>query len=226
MAYRKTSFTPNEWYHCYTRSIDSQKTFRSRADYERFQEALYLCNGTVAIERGAIYQPSHADFFTMDRGEPIVAVGAYCLMPNHFHLLLQEATDGGISRFMQRLGTSFSKYFNIKYDRVGNVFIKPFRSKHIRDDRYLKRAFQYIHLNPAELTEPKWKTGEIRNSQTLKHFVQTYEYSSLPDYSGVRRNEGFLLDKKMKEVFDDTPSLKEMLADATAYYASLEASLR
>ena len=82
---------------------------------------------------------------------------AYCLMPNHFHLLLQDAlpAGGGISKFMQKVGTAYTMYFNASRERAGNLFVKPFRSKHVSDDRYFKRVAQYIHFNPIELMEPE-----------------------------------------------------------------------
>jgi len=221
MAYRSTPFAPEEWYHCYTRSIDKRSVFQGQRDYERFLETLYLSNSTVSVRRHDLYDPSHEDFFLVDRGNPLVTVGAYCIMPNHFHLLLKEITNGGISKFMHRVGTSFTKYFNLKYDHVGNIFIKPFRSKHIKDDRYLKRIIQYIHLNPAELFETGWKTGKVRNISLLERRLRAYQYSSLIDYCGDTRPQKAILNKKILKLFEDLPPLANVLEDATAYYKEL-----
>ena len=221
MAYRHTPFAPGEWYHCYTRSIDGRPVFKSRTDYQRFQQGLYMCNGTVTTERGTLYKPVHADFFTIERGKPLVAVGAYCLMPTHFHLLIKENSEGGISKFMQRIGTGFTNYFNVKHHHIGNVFIKPFRSKHIKDDRYFKRVAQYIHLNPAELCEPNWKLGEVRNIRTLKNFVEKYEYSSLQDRLKTGRVESAIINNSDKDLFRDMPPLVEVLSEAATYYQEL-----
>lgn len=220
MAYRRVPFAPNEWFHCYTRSIDKKSVFEDSADYERFLEALYVSNGTTMIRRNDLYRPTHADFFQLERGEPLVAIAAYCLMPNHFHLLIKEISEGGVSKFMHRVGTSFTKYFNIKHERVGNVFIKPFRSKHINDDRYHKRVAQYIHLNPAELFDPGWKSGKVRNIDLLKKRLEQYRYSSLPDYCGIARPENTILDACSKELLMDLP-LAELVDEAAAYYAGL-----
>ena len=221
MAYRQTVFALGEWYHCYTRSIDRKTVFETSRDYERFLQALYVSNSVTPFQRSALYNPSHADFFTIDRGEPLVGIGAYWLMPNHFHLLLQEKSEGGISKFMQKIGTGFSMYVNAKHARVGNVFIKPFRSKHIVDDRYLRRVVQYIHLNPIELFEPKWKSGEAGQTWSLKQKLEEYRYGSLPDYYGAQRIEKRILDSDALQLLGDVPPLKEVLDEAAAYYAEL-----
>ena len=221
MAYRLTPFVPGEWYHCYTRSIDKGAVFRESKDYERFLETIYLCNGSEQVRRHDLRDPSHADFFQVNRGEPLVAIGAYCLMPNHFHLLIKEESEKGISKFMHRVGTSFTKYFNIKNDRVGNVFIKPFRSKHIHDHLYFKKVAQYIHLNPAEIYESGWKSGNIRNMDLLKKQLERYTYSSLADYRGIKRIENLILDQNSKELFESLPPLEEIVDEAAAYYKEL-----
>lgn len=190
-------------------------------DYNRFLEALFLSNDVKPVERSNLYHPSHSDFFELKRQHPIVAVGAYSLMPNHFHILLQELTEGGITSFMRKLGTSFAMYFNIKYEHVGNVFIKPFRSKHITDDRYLKQVAQYIHFNAAEIFEPEWKSGKIQNMQNLERQLKTYQYSSLFDYSGGKRPESKILNQKTKKLLKKTRSLESVIHEAAVYYANL-----
>ena len=221
---RKTNFAPNEWYHCYTRSIDKRPVFITPQDYNRFLEAMYLSNNTRPIERSGLYRPSHTDFFELERHHPIVVIGAYSIMPNHFHILLKELTEGGVVKFMRKLGTSFAMYFNIKYEHVGNVFIKPFRSKHIEDDRYLKRVVQYIHLNAAELFEPEWKDGKVRSMSGLERNLRAYEYSSFFDYCGRKRPENSILDLSTKTLFDDLLPFQNILEEAAAYYQDLSIS--
>lgn len=221
MAYRREEFAQDEWYHCYTRSIDKKVVFETGRDYERFLQALYVCNGTRTIRRGSMYNPSHGRLLSLPRGNPLVSIGAYCLMPNHFHLLLREITDRGISTFMQKVGTSFSMYFNVKRQHVGNVFVKPFRSKRIDDDAYLQHVVQYIHFNPAELFEREWKSGYVRNMRLLEQKLKTYRYSSLPDYEGTRRPENSILDTDAMSMFDKRPALRDTLIKAAEYYADL-----
>ena len=122
---------------------------------------------------------------------------------------------------MQKVGTSFSMYFNVKRQHVGNVFIKPFRSKRIDDDAYLRHVVQYIHLNPAELFERDWKSGHVRNMRSLEQNLKTYRYSSLPDYEGTKRLENSILDTEAMSMFDKRPALRDTLIEAAEYYADL-----
>lgn len=221
MAYRRTPLALHEWYHCYSRGVDKRITFKKEDDYQRFEQLLYLANDTQSIDRNLFPHTTHERIFERARKKPIVRIAAYCLMPNHFHLLLQEIRAHGISSFMQKLGTGYAMYFNNKNDRIGNLFVKPFRSKHISKDRYLKHVVQYIHLNPAELFESNWKRGEVQNMRELERHLCTYPHSSLIDYINQQRSLSAIIDKKAFELFADLPPLKNVLAEAAAYYREL-----
>ena len=223
MGYRREPLAPGEWYHCYTRGIDKRKTFENGRDYKRFIEAMYLSNSTSLIDRGTFQHKTHQDILAIDRKRPLVAVGAYALMGNHFHLLLKEIEEDGITKFMQRVGTSYTMYFNIKYERIGSLFVKPFRSKHVHSDRYLQRIVQYIHLNPIEIFEPKWKEGISGNAGGLIKKLKEYPYSSLPDYLGLERPQGILLawDEINNLLYTQMPPLKTLLSEMQEYYESI-----
>ena len=145
MSYRRIPFAPDEYYHCYTRGIDGRMTFQDKQDCERFQEYLYLCNDISPFDRSNFLKLAHNAIFERPRRGELVAIGFYSLMPNHFHIGLQEKEEGGTSKFLQKLGTSYSMYFNAKHDRVGGLFIGPCRSRHIANDRYFNRG----RLNPS-----------------------------------------------------------------------------
>jgi|SRR3989338_6038752 len=218
MSQRPIVFSDDEWYHCYTRSIDGRPVFKDADDYDRFLEAMYLCNGNRRLLRGALFRPSHEHLLSLKRGSPLVAIGAYCLMPNHFHLLLKQVAEKGISTFMQKMGTSFAMYYNGKYRHVGNVFIKPFRAKHIEKDDYFQRVAHYIHLNPVELFEPKWKKGEVRDMKSLRRKMKAYRYSSLIDLQGSKRVENVIVDQSIVRMLESPPIIRSMLDEAVAYY--------
>jgi len=123
---------------------------------------------------------------------------------------------------MQKLGTSFSMYFNNKHKRIGNVFIKPFRAKHITNDRYLRRIRQYIHLNAAELFEPGWKQGKVFNLANLEKRLQEYRYTSIPDYyQSHPRAERNILDYNALAFLHEAPVLSSVLEEAREYYRNL-----
>jgi putative transposase len=217
----RVPFAPEEWYHCYSRGVDKRIVFEDKNDYERFLQLLYLLNSKDTVHRSDFKKTSTPEVLLVPRGEPVVAIGAYCLMPNHFHLLLKESTSGGISQFMRKLGIAYAMYFNIKNNRVGNLFVKPFRSRHIPDDRYFKRVVQYIHLNAVELFEPALKRGVVRNPKSLEKKLQQYRYSSMPDYYGAKRLEEIILSPEVKEFFEDLPSIGQLIFESVEYYQSM-----
>ena len=194
MAYRRTPLALGETYHCYSRGIDRRITFQDEADYERFLQALYICNDVASFSQKHLSEIDYRTVLNLDRGKPLVSIIAYCLMPNHYHLVLREVTEGGITRFMHKVGTMYTMYFNAKNERIGGLFVKPFRSKHIDDDSYLQRLVPYVHLNPAELFEPGWKDGRVVDRPGLSTKLKNYRYSSLPEYDGSQRLESRILD--------------------------------
>ncbi|OGI71438.1 hypothetical protein A3B84_02680 [Candidatus Nomurabacteria bacterium RIFCSPHIGHO2_02_FULL_35_13] len=144
---------------------------------------LYLTNSDKTVEfRNNSSKNSLDKIFKQDRGKQLVAIGAYCLMPNHFHLLITPLVDGGISKFMLKLQTGYSMYFNKKNERVGALFQGVFQSQHINKDKYLRYIYAYIHLNPAKLKNPSWKTQPKSFLNQLKKFIAEYPYSSLQEY--------------------------------------------
>ncbi len=122
---------------------------------------------------------------------------------------------------MQKLGTSFSMYYNVKYEHIGNVFIKPFRAKHVGKDDYFQRVVQYIHLNPAELFEPKWKEGIVGNKNKLAKQLGNYRYSSLADYLGTRRVENAIIVASTADLFETALSLDSLIYEAAEYYREI-----
>ena len=150
MATRKISFVIGEYYHLYTRGTEKRIIFLDADDYEYFIFLMYMCNTEKPIRIKALGE----DF---DRGETIVDIGSYCLMPNHIHILVYEKIEKGISIYMLKLLTAYSMYFNLKYKRTGRLYESTFKSSHAGDDRYLKYLYAYIHLNPAKLIEKNWK---------------------------------------------------------------------
>ena len=175
MALRKVSFVPGEYYHLYNRGTEKRIIFINKDDYQYFLYLMYVCNTTKSIELRKIGK-------NFDRGETIVDMGAYCLMPNHFHILVHEKKMGGISKFMLKLMTSYSMYFNKKYKRTGKLYEGVFKSSHIDKDIYFKYLYSYIHLNPAKLIDKNWKENKNRDTTILLNYIFSYPYSSLKEY--------------------------------------------
>ena len=106
---RRITFAEGEYYHVYNRGVERREIFSTPADHWRFQRLLFLSNGTAPYIFREIQKKKFSD---IERQKPLVAIGAYCLMPNHFHILVKEITDNGISMFMEKLATGYSMYFN------------------------------------------------------------------------------------------------------------------
>jgi len=218
---RKIQFSLNEWFHCYNRGIDKRIIFNTDEDRERFLQLLYLSNSTQDIQRSSLNTQLTKDVIAIQRKKQIVSIGAYCLMSNHYHLLLKEITKGGITHFMRKLGTAYTMYFNKKYKRTGNLMTKPFRSRHVNDDRYFQRVVDYIHCNPAELIEFEWKNGTVHNIDNLEKKLLKYRYSSFPDYNRIKRDTRAIISGDGFDVYRSrTP--REILEDAKEYYAEIK----
>jgi len=136
------------------------------------------------------------DPYLWERGKQLIFIGAYCLMPNHFHVLVTENKEGGISKFMQKLSTAYVMYYNQKYKRTGGLFEGKFKSEHLNTDIYLKYIFSYIHLNPVKIFQKGWKENSIKNKKGILNYLGNYRYSSYPDYVGITRKQNSILSRK------------------------------
>ena len=216
-------FEVGEWYHCFNRGVDKRCVFQSPSDYERFLALMYVCNGennNPVSDRRDTRLVSILNDEHLERGTPLVEIGAYALMPSHPHFVFREIREGGIPAFMRKLFTGYTMYFNKKYNRSGALFAGAFKSKHIHDDLYLKRVVAYVLLNPAELFEPKWKQG-LANIKELEEKLLSYPYASSGDFFGKERLEGKIANFPIAEFYDKLPTLLEVLEDAKAYYAEI-----
>ncbi|MCX6752252.1 MAG: transposase [Candidatus Nomurabacteria bacterium] len=175
MTLRKQVFAPGEYYHLYNRGTEKRTIFLDEQDHKHFLFLMYICNTAKSIELRNIGE-------NFDRGETIIDIGTYCLMPNHFHILVHEKIEHGISKYMLKLMTSYSMYFNKKYERTGKLYESVFKSIHANSDNYLKYLYSYIHLNPAKLIDKNWKENKNRNVANLLKYVFSYSYSSLKEY--------------------------------------------
>ena len=191
MAQRGT-FIPGEYYHLYNRGTEKRDIFTRTEDYKRFLALLYLCNGTIPVDL-KLQGRTLYEVANVTKGEPIIDICAYVLMPNHFHIYVREKTVGGISAFMRKLGTGYTMYFNVLYERSGALFQGKFKSRHIRKENYAHYLFAYMHLNPVKLIEPKWKETGIVDVKRAEHYIRQYPYSSFPDFAGEQRPEKIIL---------------------------------
>jgi len=199
MPRRKVPFVPGEYYHIYNRGNSKQIIFFDEKDYERFTKCLYLCNSQKNFNFRDDIVDLKIDSFDFDRGTPIVSIGTWTLMPNHFHLYLTfspcpgQGEKNNISDFMHRLSLAYVGYLNRKYKRTGSLFEGPFKAVHVKNDNQARYLFSYHHLNPVKLIQPKWKEEGIKNTKKTLEFLKNYKWSSYLDYKGVKRPEGKII---------------------------------
>ena len=212
---RKTPFAEGEHYHIYSRGVEKRKTFLSARDYQRFVALLYIMNQNAPFRMENFLrdkQKSLKNIFNEKREKTLVSILSYCLMPNHFHLILYEHTESGISKFMGKLLTAYSMYFNLKYERSGPLFTHPFRSEHIDNEPQYMYIFSYVHLNPLSIHDNHWKKNGVKNKKAAEKFLSNYQYSSYLDFLKEQRVESNILD------FSKIPKyIKQMKLDIKTY---------
>ncbi|MFA6601405.1 MAG: transposase [Candidatus Paceibacterota bacterium] len=175
------------YHHIYNRGAHRSLVFLDNTDYLRMIKLLYLANQPQPFHLREI---GEKNVFQVLRTETHVNIVAYCLMPNHIHIAVNAKTDleldPGITKFMHKLCTGYSMYFNKKYNHSGTVWEGPYKEKIGNDDdEYMRTLISYIHLNPYGIKEPSM-TREARKEHPKEAFIYSinYEYSSLQDYLG------------------------------------------
>ena len=155
MTTRKVPFENGEFYHVYNRGVDKRVVFEDLSDSRRFLRSMVAFNdeypaGSLFLY-DRLYNNSGSTATTLkveeEARKPLVNIVAYCLNPNHFHLLLEQASDGGVSEFMRRVSGGYTWYFNNKYGRTGSLFQGRFKSVHVESNEYLLHVSIYVNLN-------------------------------------------------------------------------------
>jgi len=178
---RLIRIAPGEHYHIFNRAVNKQIIFHDISDYFRFLFLILYLQSPIIFQQLGRKVKEFVQSRALDSGEEDkiikkrrVELVAFCIMPNHFHLIVKELEEGGITAYMQRGLTAYSKYYNTKYDKSGHVFQGPYKVVHITDNRQLLYLSAYIHRNPREIV--KWFRKEDQ-----------YQWSSYQDFIGENR---------------------------------------
>lgn len=177
--------------HTLNRGVDKRKIFLDNQDHFRFVHDLFEFNDQNQV---------NTTFYTFKKSNDIacrnieerkprkllVDIHAFCLMPNHYHLMLTPRVEQGISRFMKKLNMGYAKYFNKKYKRSGALFEGRFKSVAIKNERHFIHLPFYIHFNPLDLVTPEWRSRKMRDYKKAIAFLENYRWSSFPDYVGKK----------------------------------------
>lgn len=192
-----------QFYHIYNRGVEKRRIFENRRTYTRFLQAAsyYQLKGP---------KPKFSNFikyklFEPDPNEKIVDIICYCLMPNHFHFLIKQLKEGGVSEFISKLINSYTKYYNIKFDRVGPLLQGQFKAVLIESDEQLIHVSRYIHLNPV--------------SSFLVKKPEDYEWSSYNEYLN---GKGICAKNEILNFFKSAKDYKKFVDDQINYAQKLE----
>lgn len=182
---RKTIFIPKEYYHVYNRVILNTPAFQDYANANKLHLAFLLANSTKSGEAFLHLKNNKRSGLEeaikiAKSGKRIVNILCYSIMPDHYHLLLQEIKEKGISNFLHKSNVSIAKYINIKSDRRGPLFENRFQAKHIKTNEYLLHLSVYIHLNPLDfLVNKGWRKHQLKNWKEGKQKLLNYPWMSL-----------------------------------------------
>ncbi len=162
---RKEVFANGEYYHVYNRGVDKRKIFYHAGQYVRFINTV-----TNLLDTGSATESNSIKDTSLALSKKLSFI-CYCLMPNHYHFILKQKMDNGISEFMHKLNTSYTKYFNISSKRSGRLFEYTFKARHIESENILLHISRYIHLNPL--------IADITNN------LRNYKWSSYPYFINI-----------------------------------------
>lgn len=182
-------FTPvkKELYHVFNRGTEKRNIFISQKDYQRFIVNLIMFN-TQKFPLANISRYNLESAYQKTPSDPLVKIHAFSLLPNHFHLIIEQMENNGLSRFLHRIEMGYSRYFNKLYSRTGNLFQGAYRISHVNNDSYRLYLPLYIHLNPLDLlnSEKSWKEKGVSNKEKAIDFLKNYPWSSLGEYLKIR----------------------------------------
>lgn len=214
MAARKTILATNEIYHVYNRGVEKRPLFLNRKDYSRFKELINYYRFTDCPLKYSYFklmsQEDKAYLFheLETKSQRFLEIFAFCLMPNHFHFLMQQKKDNGISKFMAKIANGYSHYFNTKNKRLGHLFQGNFSAVRIETDEQLVHVSRYIHLNPVTSYLIAFKD------------LENYDYSSFPEY--ISEKKSFVNTQVVLSYFKDSREYKEFVKDQVDYARQLD----
>ncbi len=214
---RKFAPAKGELYHVFNRGTEKRNIFLKKSDYERFVVNLIFFNSKQESARNVSrYNIEFASNKIPD--DPVVKIHAFSLLPNHFHLMIEQLVENGIAKFIHRIQMGYSHYFNKLYSRNGNLFQGAYKIVHVNNDAYRLYLPLYIHLNALELldTERNWKEQGIKNKINAIGFLRNYQWSSLGEYLEIQSFPFVshdILDELYKSPKEWEMSLKEWLPE-------------
>ena len=185
-------------FHILNRGVEKRNIFLNKEDYFRFIYNLYDFNDknitlmSYRNRRSAMRKPKKSK---KSKDNQLVDILCWCLMPNHYHILVQEKLDGGASMFSKKISSGYTQYFNLKNKRSGVLFQGKSKIIQVKKDEHFMYLPYYIFSNPIKLIEKNWKESGIQNLGRVKKFLENYKWSSY--LSVIKENDfSFIISKK------------------------------
>ena len=206
---RKIPLATDKIYYIFTRSIDKNVVFKEDVDYIRFIESIkYYIYEKLPFNFAAYFRLKDKDDFIskydLNNRNVVVDIIAYCIMPTHIHLVLNQLIDNGIFLFLRKLLNSYTRYYNIKYNRVGPLWEGRFKSVLVDSNEQLLHLTRYVHLNPTT-------AGIVENPEDWP-YSSYLEYLNKSDDKICNYIEYLDIDMKdYKEFVDDRKSYQREL---------------
>lgn len=215
-------------YHILNRGTDKRKIVLDDADRYRFMRDLYILNNEnpapINLHR---MTPQDKKIFKKER-RPLVHIHAFCLMDNHYHLLLSEISEEGIAKFMHKLNKSYSRYFNIRHQRVGTLWQGKYKKILIEKDAHYMYIPFYIHLNALDYQMKEWRAGEVKDIKKAFKILNEYRWSSHLDYIGVKNYPSIITTNLVREMLGTPTEYKKEIqnlitnSDISPFSANIE----
>jgi len=206
-----------ELFHVLNRGVDKRIIFLDDYDRLRFMQGLYVYNNKNLVNRN-IRRHTGKNIPPSAR-EKLIDIHAFCLMDNHYHLLLSAQDDdtANIAAFMKKLNMGYAKYFNEKYKRVGALWQGKYKSILIEKDAYFQYIPYYIHLNPLDMKFPEWRTGNTQQITEALLFLKLYRWSSYLDYQNISNYPSIITTTLIKQLLGSTKNqeaeIKKIIRD-------------
>lgn len=182
--------------HVLNRGIEKRKIFLDEQDYFRFIHDLFEFNNIESINNvfysfNKQYNDVGRHYIELNKNSRkprklLVKIHAFCLMPNHYHLLLTPVVENGVALFMKKINGGYVKYFNEKHKRKGTLFEGRYKKIPVKDEPHFIHLPYYIHFNPLDLKFPEWRNRELKNYKEAIKFLENYRWSSHLDYVGKK----------------------------------------
>ena len=199
----------SEIFHVLSRGVDKRKIFMDDEDRVRFIHNLYEFNDKNFVSNNSYaFRKNNRSGDITDRissgtyaRSPLVDIHAFCLMPNHYHLILSPLVEGGVVQFMKKMNIGYAKYFNHRYDRKGTLFEGRYKSVPVMAQAHFVHLPYYIHLNPLDMFDYGWRERAMHNHADAMQYLANYRWSSHLDYMGKKNFSSVTHRKLLLEFF-------------------------